>query len=111
MTTLGKVERWNLALKSHILLTNYFLPGNLGAQIKAFVEHYKPHRYHESLKNVTSADVYFGRAEAIIKQQERINRKIIEHRCLQHSRLSVYYQLINRGQVSTSLNCKLCQMI
>lgn len=29
-------------------------------------------RYHEGLDNVTPADAYFGRAEAIIKQRERI---------------------------------------
>ncbi|MFC4195041.1 IS3 family transposase, partial [Novosphingobium lubricantis] len=45
-------------------------------------------RYHESLNNVTPADAYFGRADAIIKQRERIKRKTIEHRRLQHRKLA-----------------------
>jgi putative transposase len=61
----GKIERWHQTLKNRILLKNYFLPGDLETQIEAFVEHYNHRRYHESLKNLTPADAYFGRAEAI----------------------------------------------
>ena len=45
-------------------------------------------RYHESLNNVTPADAYFGRANAIIKQRERIKRKTIEHRRLLHRKIA-----------------------
>ena len=38
--TQGKIERWHQTLKNRILLENYFLPGDLEAQIAAFVEHY-----------------------------------------------------------------------
>ena len=86
--TQGKIERWHQTLKNRILLENYFLPGDLENQIEAFVEHYNHHRYHESLDNVTPADVYYGRAEAIIKQRERTKRKTIEHRRLQHRKLA-----------------------
>jgi len=86
--TQGKIERWHQTLKNRILLENYFLPGDLEAQIEAFVEHYNHQRYHESLQNVTPADAYFGRAPAIIKQRERIKRKTIEHRRLQHHKLA-----------------------
>ena len=58
------------------------------AQIEAFVEYYNHRRYHESLNNVTPADAYFGRADAIIKQRERIKRKTIEYRRLQHRKLA-----------------------
>ena len=51
--TQGKIERWHQTLKNRILLENYFLPGDLEAQIEAFVEHYNHQRYHESLNNVT----------------------------------------------------------
>ena len=54
-------ERWHQTMKNRILLENYFLPGDLETQIEAFVEHYNHRRYHESLKNVTPADAYFGR--------------------------------------------------
>ena len=86
--TQGKIERWHQTLKNRILLENYFLPGDLEAQIEAFVEHYNHQRYHESLNNVTPADAYFGRAAAIIKQRERIKRQTIEHRRLQHRKLA-----------------------
>jgi len=86
--TQGKIERWHQTLKNRILLENYFLPGDLEAQIEAFVEHYNHQRYHESLNNVTPADAYFGRAPAIIKQRERIKRKTIEYRRLQHRKLA-----------------------
>ena len=57
-------------------------------QIGAFVEHYNHRRYHESLDNVTPTDAYFGRAEAIIKQRERIKRQTIQHRRLQHRKIA-----------------------
>ena len=34
--TQGKIERWHQTLKNRILLENYFLPGDLEAQIEAF---------------------------------------------------------------------------
>ena len=86
--TQGKIERWHHTLKNRILLENYFLPGDLERQIEAFIEHYNHQRYHESLGNVTPADVYFGRASAIIEQRERIKRQTIEIRRLQHRKLA-----------------------
>ena len=82
--TQGKIERWHQTLKNRILLENYFLPGDLERQIESFVEHYNHKRYHESLKNVTPADVYFGRAQSILNRRERIKQKTIEHRRLQY---------------------------
>ena len=86
--TQGKIERWHQTLKNRILLENYFLPGDLERQIEAFVEYYNHQRYHESLGNVTPADAYFGRAEAIIQQRERIKRQTIEQRRLQRRKLA-----------------------
>ncbi|MGH1460377.1 MAG: IS3 family transposase [Paracoccaceae bacterium] len=82
--TQGKIERWHQTLKNRILLENYFLPGDLEAQIEAFVTHYNNQRYHESINNVTPADVYFGRDKAILQQRERIKRKTLETRRLHH---------------------------
>jgi putative transposase len=81
--TQGKIERWHQTLKNRILLENYFLPGDLEHQIEAFIDHYNNDRYHESLKNLTPADVYFGRGQAILEQRERIKQKTIEQRHLQ----------------------------
>jgi putative transposase len=80
--TQGKIERWHQTLKNRILLENYFLPGDLQAHIQAFVENYNHRRYHESLDNLTPADVYFGRGQTILLQRERIKRKTIEQRRL-----------------------------
>ena len=82
--TQGKIERWHQTLKNRILLENYYLPGDLENQIEAFVQHYNYHRYHESLGNLTPADVYFGRGHAILQTRERIKQKTIENRRLQH---------------------------
>ena len=64
--TQGKIERWHQTLKNRILLENYYLPGDLEARIAAFVAHYNHLRYHESLGNLTPADVYFGRGQTIL---------------------------------------------
>ena len=55
--TQGKIERWHQTLKNRILLEKYYLPSDLEAQIARFVEHYNYGRYHESLQNLTPADV------------------------------------------------------
>ena len=41
-------------------------------------------RYNESLDNLTPADVYFGRGEAILRERERIKRQTIRQRRLLH---------------------------
>ena len=82
--TQGKIERWHQTLKNRILLEHYYLPGDLERQVAAFVAHYNHARYHESLDNLTPADVYFGRAEAILLERERIKRQTIANRRLQH---------------------------
>ena len=82
--TQGKIERWHQTLKNRILLENYYLPGALEEAIAAFIEHYNHQRYHESLSNLTPADVYFGRAETILSQRKEIKARTIEKRRLLH---------------------------
>jgi len=82
--TQGKIERWHQTLKNRILLENYYLPGDLEANIERFVDHYNHRRYHESLSNLTPADVYFGRGKTILMDRERIKRTTIQNRRLQH---------------------------
>ena len=82
--TQGKIERWHQTLKNRILLENYYLPGNLEAEIGAFVADYNHRRYHESLGNLTPADVYFGRGQTILIERERIKRQTIASRRLLH---------------------------
>lgn len=84
--TQGKIERWHQTLKNRILLENYYLEGELEAAINAFVEHYNHRRYHESLGNLTPADVYFGRGPAILAEREKIKVQTIQNRRLIHQR-------------------------
>ena len=87
-----KRKRWNTFAALHsihkhtFLLENYYLPGDLEQQIVVFVDHYNNHRYHESMNNVTPADVYFGRAKDILREQKTIKKQTIEYRRLQHKR-------------------------
>jgi putative transposase len=82
--TQGKIERWHLSLKSRILLDNYYLPGDLERAVAAFVEYYNHGRYHESLDNLTPADVYFGRGQKILNTRRQIKRKTIDERRKRH---------------------------
>jgi transposase InsO family protein len=82
--TQGKIERWHQTLKNRILLENYFLPGDLETQIATFVDDYNHRRYHESIDNLTPADVYFGRGPTILAERERIKRHTIQNRRLQY---------------------------
>ncbi len=84
--TPGKIERWHQTLKNRILLEHYHLPGDLEAHVALFVEHYNHRRYHESLSNLTPADVYFGRGETISRRRQTIKRRTLEKRRLQHAR-------------------------
>ena len=68
-------DRALASLKNRILLENYYLPGDLEAQIEAFVADYNHRRYHESIGNLTPADVYFGRGQTILIEREGINAR------------------------------------
>ena len=76
--TQGKIKRWRILLEKH------YLPGDLEARIDTFVYHYNHCRYHESLRNLTPADVYFGRGQTILLERERTKRATIQNRRLQH---------------------------
>ena len=82
--TQGKIERWHQTLKNRILLEHHYLPSALEEQIGAFVEHYNHSRAHESLGNLTPADVYFGRGEAILAERDKIKKQTLTQRRLQH---------------------------
>jgi transposase InsO family protein len=84
--TQGKIERWHQTLKNRILLENYYLPGDLETSIGAFVERYNHCRYHESLGNLTPADVYFDRVNTILDRRRKIKELTIRKRRLAHRR-------------------------
>jgi transposase InsO family protein len=77
--THGKIELYHRSMKNQILLENY-LPGELEQRLAEFVDYYNSRRYHESLNNLTPADVYFGRGQTILTRRENIKLKTIELR-------------------------------
>jgi len=82
--TQGKIERYHRSMKNIVNLQNYFLPGELESQIASFVDYYNNHRYHESLDNLTPADIYFGRAKEVLNKREEIKKRTLQQRRLQN---------------------------
>jgi len=78
--TQGKIERYHRTMKNIVKLENYYSPDELRTKLAEFVDYYNNHRYHESLGNVTPADVYFGRAKKIKKQRQEIKMKTLKER-------------------------------
>ena len=70
--TQGKIERYHRSMKNVVMLNHYFCPDELVEALNNFVNYYNHRRYHESLDNVTPADVYFGKKEQILRRRERI---------------------------------------
>jgi len=75
--TQGKIERYHRTMKNVIKLEHYYNPKDLKDRIAKFVDYYNNHRYHESLSNVTPADVYFGREKEILAQRQYIKRRTL----------------------------------
>ena len=80
--TQGKIERYHRTMKNIIKLEHYYSPGELEAHIAEFVDYYNNQRYHESLNNVTPADVYFGRDQEILAKREDIKQRTLQKRKL-----------------------------
>jgi len=86
--TQGKIERLHRSLKNDVRLENYYFPWELKQAIDAFVHYYNYERYHESLDNLTPADVYFGRAEEVKSRREDTKERTLRARRRQHFQLS-----------------------
>ena len=52
----------------------------LNAALENFVNYYNHQRYHESLDNVTPADVYFGKREKILQRREKIKAQNMNYK-------------------------------
>ena len=78
--TQGKIERYHRSLKNVVKLRNYYLPWELEREIAGFVHYYNHERVHESLKNLTPADVYEGRGRDILTARERLKRQTLRRR-------------------------------
>jgi putative transposase len=82
--TQGKIERFHRSMKNEVKLQHYYLPGELEQEIDRFIRYYNNERYHESLNNVTPADVYFGRNQRIESRREELKWKTLRLRKIQN---------------------------
>ena len=73
--TQGKIERWHRSMKNVVKLQNYYSPSELERAITEWVAYYNNQRYHESLDNVTPADVYFGIDMEVIKKRNKLKEQ------------------------------------
>jgi putative transposase len=78
--TQGKIERSHRTMKNVVKLQHYYFPWELEAALRDFVAYYNNERYHESLDNVTPADVYFGRRYAVLSERGKIKRLTMKRR-------------------------------
>jgi putative transposase len=87
--TQGWIERWHQTLKSRILLENDFLPGRPRSSCRGVRGPLQPSPHHESLKNLTSANVYTGCEQTILLEWEKTKRRTMKLRRLQHDQSAV----------------------
>ena len=67
-------------MKNIVKLDIYFYPWELEQAIGCSIDYYNHQRYHESLDNVTPADVYFGRREEVLSRREIIKQMTLQKR-------------------------------
>ena len=84
--TQGKIERDHRSMKNVVKLEKYFSPWELQRALARFVENYNHRRYHESLQNVTPADVYHGRRPQILARREQIKQRTLRARWRENQR-------------------------
>jgi putative transposase len=94
--TQGKIERYHRTMKNVVKLDNYYSPGELEIALEEFVNHYNNKRYHESLNNLTPADVYFGRAQSILMERSRIKEITIKNRKQNYIKEQLKFVLSNQ---------------
>jgi len=86
--TQGKIERYHRSMKNVVKLEHYYYPWELEKAIADWVDHYNQERYHESLDNVTPADVYEGRRNEILDQRAAVKSRTMNRRTIHNLRLT-----------------------
>ena len=76
----GKIERWHRSMQNQILLENDDLPGQLELAAGRLVQYYNHERYHQSLNNLTPADVYYGRGTTLLRVRRKIKPRTMDER-------------------------------
>ena len=78
--TQGKIERYHRSMKNVVKLKHYYMPWELEQEVRRFNEHYNHGRVHESLDNLTPADVYAGRQREILTARECLKLQTLARR-------------------------------
>lgn len=78
--TQGKIERYHRTMKNVVKLDNYYTPEELNTALEKFVQVYNNKRYHESLQNLTPADVYYGRGYQILQERQKLKIRALNQR-------------------------------
>ena len=78
--TNGKIERYHRTLKEQVRLVVYETPTALELSVATFVDYYNNRRYHEGIGNVTPADVYHGRRQAIVERRKEVRQRTLQQR-------------------------------
>jgi putative transposase len=86
--TQGKIERYHRSMKNVVKLEHYYYPWELEQAISKWVEHYNHERYHESLDNVTPADVYEGKRNEILDQRAAVKYRTLTQRKIHNLQLA-----------------------
>ena len=76
----GKIERWHRSMQNQILLENDDLPGQLELAVGRLVQYYNHERYHQSLNNLTPADVSYGRGTNILCMRRKSKQQTLNER-------------------------------
>jgi putative transposase len=87
--TQGKIERWHRSLKNVVKLQNYYLPSELEKSMGEFVKYYNHERYHESIDNLTPADVYAGKSQEVLTKRAQIKQNTLADRRRLNLQMSV----------------------
>jgi putative transposase len=72
--TNGKIERLNRTVKDQLTLIVHASPEAFDRALEAFLQWYRYEHYHEGIGNLHPADVYYGRADAILMQRKALQK-------------------------------------
>jgi len=78
--TQGKIERYHRTMKNVVKLRNYYQKEELERELARFVDYYNNERVHESLDNVTPADVYHNRHHEILTARQLVKMQTLRRR-------------------------------
>jgi hypothetical protein len=73
-------------VKNVVKLQNYFYPWDLAQAIEDFVDNHNHDRYHESLNNLSPANVYFGRVGEVKNRREMFKELTFQMKGVQNFR-------------------------